>query len=214
MKNKNQIAAVLAGSLFGLALFAAQAGRAQDVRISTGYNDEPRNGVPYSAGSGQPDPWYGSANTTFYGDAGAAQAYDPDEDAILLQNLGATPLTLTAANIGIYNLFTLDGIGGAVSLAPGQNVILAGVDGSDAFGPLQTVGLTIGGQNYSFSDVATADAPDGVLFGANPWIGGSESIPWTTIYAPSNGAPDSGSSLALMATTLTGLCGIARRFRK
>jgi hypothetical protein len=29
-----------------------------------------------------------------------------------------------------------------------------------------------------------------------------------------NGAPDSGSTLALMATALTGLCGFVRRFRK
>jgi hypothetical protein len=215
MKTQKQIASALPGSLFAIVLLAAQVGRAQqDVAVSTGYNDEPRNGISYSPASGQPNPWYGSPNTTFYGNASTAQAYDPDEDAILLQNLGGSAVSLTAASMGIYNLFSLDSIGGPVTLNPGQNVILAGVDGSDTFSGLQNVALTIGGVNYSYSDVSTAAAPDGVLDGANPWIGGAESMPWTPIYTPNLGVPDSGPGLTLMAATLLGVCGFAHKLRR
>jgi hypothetical protein len=199
---------------------AAVAHAQSQVQVSTGYNDEPRtgagfSGVPFGADSGQPDPWYGSTNTTFYGDSGVAQAYDPDEDAILLQNLGSGPIDLTAASMGIYNLFTLDSISGPVELDPGSYVILAGVDGSDIFSGLQTVDLTIGGIDYSYSDVATADAPNGVLDGANPWIGGAESEPWTAIYTPpAAGAPDASSTLLLCGISLSGLAGLHRRFKK
>jgi hypothetical protein len=217
MKTKINIAAMLSSSLFSLLLFATQVGQAaQNVEVSTGYNDEPRNGTPYSVGSGQPIPWNGSSSTTFYGDVGVANAYDPDEDAILLQNLGGSSVTLTAANIGSYDLFSLDSIGSPVTLAPGQNVILAGPDGSDVFSVLQTVGLTIAGTPYSYSDVTTAQAPNGVLDGANPFIGGSESIPWTAIYTPpsATGVPDTGPGAALTIATLLGVCGFSRKFRR
>jgi hypothetical protein len=216
MTTTKQIASALSGSLLSFFLFATQAGQAaQNVEVSTSYNDGPRNGTPYSLGSGQPLPWNGSANTLFYGDVGLANAFDPDEDAILLQNLGGSSISLTAATLGSYNLFTLDSIGGPVTLAPGQNVILAGVDGSDVLSGLQMVGLTMGGTPYSYSDVATTDAPDGVLFGASPWIGGVETIPWTPIYTPrfSTGVPDSGPGLAMMAATLFGVCGLSHKFR-
>ena len=215
MKIKKQIAGLLCGSLHSLLLFTALAGWArQDVEVSTGYNDEPRTGASYGLTSAQPIPWYGSPNTTFYGDVGLATAFDPDEDAILLQNLGGSAVTLTAANIGSYNLFSLDSISGPVTLAPGQNVILAGVDGSDIFSSLQTVGLTIGGTPYSYSDVTTAQAPNGILFGASPYIDGSETMPWTPIYTPSLGVPDAGPGLALTVATLLGVCGFSHKLRR
>jgi hypothetical protein len=215
MKNKKQTVAVLSGSIVSFLLFAAPVAQAlPDVEISTGYNDEPRNGTPYSDGSGQPSPWYGSANTTFYGSVGTAAAYDPDEDAILLQNLGGTSISLTAANIGAYNLFTLNSIGTAVTIAPGQDVILAGVDGSDAFSGLQTVGVTLDGIAYNFSDVTTTEAPGGVLDGASPWIGGAESIPWTAIYTPPSSVPDNGPGLILTAATLLGVCIFSRKLSR
>jgi hypothetical protein len=190
-----------------LTALAAHAGPSQ-VAVSSGYNDEPRNGVPFSSGSGQPVPWYGSPDTTFYGNASVAQAYDPDEDAILLENLGATSISLTAASIGSYNLFSLDSISSPVALNPDQFVIIAGVDGSDAFSGVQTVGLTIGGTSYSYSDVTASQAPDGVLDGAMPWIGGAESMPWTSIYAPRISGPpvpDSSSAFWLFGIALCGL---------
>lgn len=175
-----------------LATLGTQAGFSQ-VQVSSGYNDEPRNGFPFSFGSGQPVPWYGSSNVTFYGNTSTAQAYDPDEDAILLQNLGSTPVGLTAASIDTYNLFAFDSITNAsITLNPGNYVILAGPDGSDVLpdSALATIGLTINGTNYSYTDVATKNAPDGVLEGAMPFIGGAESIPWTSVYsAPTNGVP-------------------------
>jgi hypothetical protein len=169
----------------GLAITGA---RADQVLISTGYNDEPReggsfSGISYSADSGQPVPWFGSPNTTFFGSASTAQAFDPDEDAILLQNTGATSVTLTAASITGFDLFSLDSIGSPVTLDPGTNVILAGVDGSESLSGLTTVSMTIDGVTYSYSDVITADAPGGVLEGANPFVGEAESIPWTPINA-------------------------------
>lgn len=154
------------------------------VVVSAGYNDEPRNGIPFSPGSGQPSPWCGSINTTFYGDTNAALAYDPDEDAILLQNLGSAPASLTAASVAGYNLFTFDSItNSSIPINPGSDVILAGPDGSDVLAALVPISLTINGVNYSHADVATANAPDGVLDGAMPWIGGCESIPWTAIFS-------------------------------
>jgi hypothetical protein len=169
-------------SIFAVALALAATGHAQSlVAVSTSYNDEPANGSSYSAGSNQPVPWLGSPNTTFYGNTATAAAYDPDEDAILLQNMGTSAIDLTAASIGSYDLFSLDSITGPVELDVGANVILAGVDGSDLFSGVQPVDLTIGGISYNYFDVATAEAPSGVLYGASPWIGGAESQPWTSI---------------------------------
>jgi hypothetical protein len=209
------IGSSLSVSLVALILFAVQAGQAaQNVEISTGYNDEPRNGIPFSSGSGQPQPWYGSPNTTYYGDPGTATAYDPDIDAVLLQNLGGSAVSLTAATMGTYNLFTLDSIGAPITLTPGQNVILAGVDGSDIFSGVQLVDLTLGGTAYDYSDVTTAQAPDGVLDGAMPWIGGAETMPWTPIYTPNFGVPDSGPGMALTVMTLLGVCGFSYKLRR
>jgi hypothetical protein len=198
-------------SLVLLGAVGAHAGPSP-VAVSFGYNDEPRNGVSYSVGSGQPDPWYGSVNTTYYGNAGVAQAYDPDINAILLNNLGGATLFLTAANMGAYDLFSTNGISGPVALNPGANVILAGVDGSDFGGG--TVGLTIGGFSYSYSDVATTDAPFGVLFGASPWIGNSESIPWTSIYTPTSSVADGGTTAAMLGSALLGLAALRRKFSR
>ena len=179
-------------AVFSLGYFFSVTGTQAQIVISAGYNDEPRSGgsfsgASYGIDSGQPLPWYGSSNTTFYGDAGTAQAYDPDEDALLFQNQGSSAVVLSAATIGGYDLFAVDSIGSPVTLAPGGNVILAGIDGSDVLSALTSVGLTINGTGYNIPDVATSIAPNGVLSGANPFIGGAESIPWTaldTVAAP------------------------------
>ncbi len=194
--------------------------RAQSqVAVSTGYNDEPQFGASYGPTSDQPIPWIGSPDTVFYSNPAIdSTSYDPDQDAILLQNLGTSPIDLTAASIvGEYNLFALDDITGPVVLAPGVNVILAGPDGSDVLpATLQTVGLTIGGTSYSYSDVTTAEAPYGVLYGASPWIGGSETQPWTSIYTPptSSSVPDASSTMLLSGIALSSLAAFRRRFAK
>ena len=152
-----------------------------------------------------------SANVTYFGNAGIAQAYDPDINAILLENMGGSSVSLTAASMGGYDLFTIDSISSSVALSPGAFVILAGVDGSD-LSSLASVGLTIDGFSYSYSDVTTTEAPSGVLFGASPWIGGSESIPWTPIYTPTSSVPDSGTTAVMLGSALFGLAALRRRF--
>ena len=209
MKTKKQIAGVVAGSLFAVVLFAAQAGQAQqDVKVSTGYDDAGPGTSPYLP---VPDPWYGSLNTTFYGNAAQAQDGDPDEDAILLQNLGGSAVSLTAASIGGWDLFAMDSIGGPVTLLAGQYVILAGVDGSDSIGSLQTVSLTLGGIPYSYLDVTGPGFGLGALGGHDTYW---ESVPWTPIYTPNLGVPDESSTLWLAGISLIGL-GVCRwRFGK
>jgi len=210
MKTTNRIIGLFSGSLSILVLFGAQASWAQlDVEVSTGYNDAGPGTSPYLP---PPSPWVGSANTTVYGDQ-ALTASDPDIDGILFQNLGATTVNLTAASIGSYDLFSLDGISGPVALAPGANVILTGVDGSDTFSSVQTVGLTIGGTSYSFTDATGPGFADGALQGnAQYW----ESVPWTPIYTPniSSSVPDSGSSLEMMTAAILGVFGLERKLRR
>jgi len=207
MITRAQIRIGFAASVGSLLVFAAIGAQAQqDVEVSTGYNDAGPGTSPYLP---VPDPWYGSANTTFYGDAAQAQDGDPDEDAVLFQNLGGTSVSLTAANIGVYDLFSLDSITGPVTLAPGQNVILAGVDGSDIFGSVQTVGLTIGGTAYSYQDVAGPSFGNGALGGNDTYW---ESVPWTPIYTPRFGVPDESSTLILTVFGLAGLGVCQRRF--
>jgi hypothetical protein len=66
-------------------------------------------------------------------------------------------------------------------------------------------------------EAITVNIPDGGLtltpgdtyFMGLTTLTGADKIPPT-----GPGVPDSGSAMALMATALTGLCGIARRFRK
>jgi protein with PEP-CTERM/exosortase system signal len=204
-------------SVLALGVCLAAIAHAQSkVEVWTGYNDEPRNGVSYSIGSGQPNPWIGSADTTFLGNASVASSYDPDEDAILLQNQGASTINLTAASIGAYDLFSLDGVTSPVALDPGAFVILAGIDGSDTFSSVQTVDLTIGGTGYAYTDAAPTPAPDGVLAGANPFIGGAETMPWTPIFVPqtTSGVPDTSSTMLLLGGAAAGLAAIRRRFSK
>jgi hypothetical protein len=178
---------------------------AQVIKVYTGYDDF--SGVSSPA---PPDPWLGSPNTTFYGNAGQAASFDPDEDAVRFFNTGGTAVTLTAANIGVYDLFALDVVGGPITIGAGQNVILAGVDGSDVFGSVQTVGYTIDGQTHSYQDVVTAADPNGVLAGNSPWINGVETVPWTQIN-PGGGVPDGGSTLVLLLLAGVSLPFVDRR---
>lgn len=181
------------------------------VQVSTGYYDL----APPIAGNtaALPDPWYGSVNTTFYGSASLAQSGDPDEDAILLQNLGSTPVTLSAADFGgTQNLFTLDSISGSITLNPNQNYILAGVDGSDASFTDQ-VNLTIGGNNYSYNDaVNSVNYPDGVLHGFP--TASDETVSWTPIYTPTFSTPDNSSTLLLAACSIITLGCYQLRLRR
>ena len=191
-----------------LAMLAASSLQASVVTVSAGYND----GTGGGGSPLPPNPWYGSPNTTFYGDAGMAQSGDPDENAILLQNLGGTAVTLSAANMGTWNLFSLDGIVGSVIIGAGQNVILAGVDGSDVSSG-STVSVTIDSINYSFQDVTTQEAPSGVLFGNSPWVNGVETVPWTTLGSTA-AVPEPSSFLAGGMLLLPMGASLLRKLRK
>lgn len=84
---------------FALFLVIGTISRA-DVIISSGYYDL----SPAQSGGGPalPNPWYGSANTTFYGsasDISAATSSDPDISGLLFQNTGSTSVTLSALGL-------------------------------------------------------------------------------------------------------------------
>ena len=114
-----------------------------------------------------PDPWNGSANTDFLGSTSAyLSGPDPDEAAVLIQNTGPTPVTLSqGAYVGGLTLWdSLIGAGG-LSIGVGEYVILSGtasgnMDGSDGVFSNSLVKLTLNGTLYSFTDT------DNVLLGS------------------------------------------------
>jgi len=196
------------GVLAVMALASVPVRAQQPVQVSTGYQDYPYSLVSPDGGNNL---WYGSPNTVFFGSASLAQSGDPDEDAILLQNLGGSSATLSSLTIGSgsFDLFSLDGIGGPVTLAPGTNYIFAGVDGSDiGFGP--GVDLTVNGTLYSYSDTTTGTTTTGGDYVLHGFPGGDESVEWTPIYTPttSNSVPDSASTLGLLAAAMAGMVAL------
>jgi hypothetical protein len=194
-----------------MATFAAFGG-SDPVKVSTGYFD--LSSPVFYAGQTLPDPWYGSPNTTFFGSVGQATSSDPDEDAILLQNLSGSSVTLSALNIGgAFNLFSMNGVAGSVSLAPGQYYIFAGVDGSDT-GFTSVVNLTVGGTAYSYNDVTSVNYPGGALHGYP--VSTNETVPWTPVYTPpsTSNVPDSASTLLLVFGGLAPMLAIRRRLAR
>jgi hypothetical protein len=188
---------------FALFLVIGTISRA-DVIISSGYYDL----SPAQSGGGPalPNPWYGSANTTFYGsasDISAATSSDPDISGLLFQNTGSTSVTLSA--LGLSGGLNVLGRGGvtSVTLAPGQFYIFAVGDGSDDGLSLQTISATLNGTAYSFADATTALAPDGVLFGDSPQLGGGdETQPWTQdadLLHSGSTSPEPASYILLLA---------------
>ena len=192
----------------GLILIVSQARGQSLVQVSTGYYDLP----PGNGGSNLalPSPWVGSSNTVFYGNTSVATSSDPDENAILLQNLGSSPVTLTALNIGsTIDLFSAsyDNITGPVTLNPGMSYIFAGVDGSDvAF--TDVVNLTVNGQSYSYNDAVNATYyPSGVLVGFP--VSTDETVPWTVI---NSAVPEPASDALLLGVAAAGIVAWRRRF--
>ncbi len=188
---------------FALFLVIGTISRA-DVIISSGYYDL----SPAQSGGGPalPNPWYGSANTTFYGsasDISAATSSDPDISGLLFQNTGSTSVTLSALGLsGGLNVLGRGGVA-SVTLAPGQSYIFAVGDGSDDGLSLQTISATLNGTAYSFADATTALAPDGVLFGDSPQLGGGdETQPWTQdadLLHSGSAVPEPASYILLLA---------------
>ncbi len=200
---------------FTLAVAIGTLARA-DVIISSGYYDL----SPAQSGGGPalPNPWYGSANTSFYGsasDISAATSSDPDISGLLFQNTGS-------ANVALSALMLSDGLNvlsrasvASVTLAPGQFYIFAVGDGSDDGLSLQTISATLNGAAYSFADATTAQAPDGVLFGDSPQLGGGdETQPWTQdadLLHTANAAPEPASYLLLLAAVAPVLLATRRQ---
>ncbi len=204
--------------LFPVGLFTlilcgqAFAGSLAGLVVSTGYNDGfGGGGTPVP-----PNPWYGSANTTFYGsssDLADAPGSDPDLSGVLLQNVGASPITIGDLSITSLDLFTRAGIAGSLTLSPGQNFIFADGDGSDDLPGDQKVSFTANSITVSVADAITAAQPDGVLSGNMPWINGVETVAWTRIYAGSSTVPES-STWAMMLLGFAGLGVAGYRARK
>ena len=191
-----------------------------DTIVSVGYYDLGRNAAnPACCGNNNavPDPWLGSPNTAFDGDAGVANAGDPDESGILLHNSGPVAVTLAqGANITFGgNTYTpwdsFIGAGGQTIPSDG-NVILSGtsgfgMDGSDRGISNAVIDFTLDGIAYSFTDTKS------VLSGFPAF---DETIPWTQIGCIGKcGAPTvpEPSTLLLLGSGLAGLGLVRRRFK-
>lgn len=158
-------------------------GAGTNVAVYSGYYDEPP--FPGEGGSDLPlpNPWYGSANTIYYGN-GANPTGDLDASAILLLNLGSSIVVVSNANIGndTYDFFGIDSITSFVLLPPNQFVILVGPDGSEV-SFADVINLTMNGTLYSYPDATNATySPNGVLRGYPS--ASDETVPWTPVYLP------------------------------
>jgi len=197
---------VTATALFSLAgTTVAVAG--STVEVSTGYYDLPQGTI--AGDLALPNPWLGSPNTTFYGDA--SLGWDPDENGVLLRNLGSAAVTLSALTIGgTFDLFALDNIAGPITLLAGQNYVFAGVDGSDEnFAGF--VSLVLDGHAYQYADAFDSTLyPEGVLHGYPSQR--NETVPWTIIHAAGSTAsvPETSATFPLLALGL-GALGFSRR---
>jgi hypothetical protein len=175
-----------------------------DITVSDGYYDLTQAQFP--PGLPVPDPWYGSPNTTFYGNVGQATSSDPDEDAVLFHNTGPNAVTVQSLTIGngAWNLFSLNGVVGPVTIQANSYAIFAGVDGSDTgFGPL--VNFTLNGQNLSYNDPTGPGFGSGALHGNGTFGSADETVPWTLGYSNSHTVPEPAATTIF----LLGIAGIA-----
>ena len=193
-----------------------------DIIVSSGYYDL----SPAASGGGPPlpDPWIGSANTSFFGSKGDlanAVSSDPDIAGLLVQNTGTGVVTLMNLSLSsgidvLGRARTPDGNLplGDVKLLPGQNYIFAVGDGSDSGLQNETINITLNAINFKFADAKTTLAPFGVLDGNRPQLGGGdETQPWTQDADLLRAVPEP-SSLALCGIGIGGVVSLVRHRRK
>ena len=195
-----------------------------DIIISSGYYDL----SPAASGGGPPlpDPWFGSANTTFFGstsDLANAVASDPDISAVLIQNTGATSASLSALSLSPFGMDILVRAStpngnlpvGNVTLAAGQSYIFAVGDGSEVGLRGQTISVALNSRVFNFADATTTLAPSGVLAGDIPQLGAAdETQPWAQDADLSGSAVPEPSMFTLFGLGIAGLLSLGWHRRK
>jgi len=169
-----------------------------------------------------PNPWYGSPNTIFDGDAGYATSSDPDEAGVLFHNATSQAVTLTAFSIvSSTDTWTIwnSNIGTGQKIAAGGNLIFSGnnlfsMDGSDGRLNNSTVYWTINGVSASAADVTVNNGTDhslstGVLTGS-VYGSGNETLPWIQIANVSAVPEPESCALMLIGLGLIGLVAYRR----
>ena len=180
-----------------------------DVLVYAGYYDLP----PPDGGNSNPlpNPWFGSANTTFDGDTTLASSGDPDESALMFTNTGGSAVSLSALSVSWganndapWNSFL------AQTIDPGWSVIFSGTssfsfDGSDLGLMNASIAFTLDSNDYSVDD------NNSVLFGGP--TSANETMPWTLLscigscgVTPPSDVPESGT-LSLTAAGILMLAG-------
>jgi len=198
---------------FTALLLAGTAGARADITLSLGYYDL----APCCGNSNAlPNPWYGSPNTTFLGDAALATSSDPDESGLLFTNTGSTKVTLgpgvTVGSLTLWN--SLIGASG-FSIAPGASVILSATtddnfDGSDI--PLvdSTISFSLNGAPFSVVDTGHTGAVDGSILAGSTNGSANETLPWTQVgdFLGSTSTPTGVPEPASLAPVGVGLLGL------
>jgi len=214
MSKKAAIAGLFVSTfMLGTGFDAVKSSAHADLVLSVGYYDL----APPNSGNTNalPTPWYGSPNTAFDGSVSAATAGDPDESAILLQNTGASAVSLSAISITYGgNTYTPWNTYLTQTIAAGSAVIFSGTnsfgfDGSDSGVTDATIAYTVDGAYYIANDT------NSILFGYPAF---DETESFTQIAC--NGACGSPAgtstvpeptSLAVLAVALFGVAMSVRR---